>query len=850
MNDSDLDKAQEEKSIAQATKDAMVEVGQTFVALVKAPRALWGINISYFLEGLAYFGILTILGKYLSEDVGLSDLHAGWVYSLFTGGITLAMLVLGGVSDRIGVRKALLVSLLLMVCGRFFLAASGTFFEYGQGPGSMMFWSVLLGLFIIVVGYGMYQPAAYAGVKAYTNKKTAAIGFAMIYAVMNLGAFFSGIFSPPIRQNYHMVGVYWFYVIITVMSFLSIAFILTRKTVRDALKRIAREDAQESDDEEDMSEEKKEPKDVEPKKSMFEPFLVLLVLVVIAVGAALIVLKISAPIHPLEQTCSQVSDADNQWSRSLGQLLPKASGPIADSWIYRDSILHSWLSGAADSELQELKAQRDELRNKLSKLEGKFSPEKIQIPEGGTPIVDHMALALAKAVLDSTKEHVPDDDALAASQTLYLMAPGTVKSLRQKLRAHAVRTMAAAYDLLSPVDEKVIKEIRLRLKRIDEDIIPMTAEQLKGVSALVQMPQKQMLMAIADEDNSLAKEISALTQNAPCLKALFADLESDAMVIRAMVSAWPQKATEIGTKALTHKLLFDALAYKDMADSLAYVHGDKLSPRAVNGARLASIGIKYDADLFKQAKDFLPDAVKAPGSTVIEHWFLRYGILILIGLIALVLLVIRMLRLRPDHPFHNSRFTFFIFILIPVQTLFAHNWLTLPYYINRAFGGTTVGENFEFFSNINPILIFFLTPLVAALTSRAKVYPMMIWGTLVMAIPTFLLALPPSPAMLITYILLMSVGEAMWQPRFLQLIAEIAPEGQTGAYMGIGQLPWFLTKVVTGIYSGWFLAQYCPLIGPQNTQVMWLIYGLIAVSSPIGLWMAKGWVGSRIEEKH
>jgi hypothetical protein len=85
----------------------------------------------------------------------------------------------------------------------------------------------------------------------------------------------------------------------------------------------------------------------------------------------------------------------------------------------------------------------------------------------------------------------------------------------------------------------------------------------------------------------------------------------------------------------------------------------------------------------------------------------------------------------------------------------------------------------------------------------------------------------------------------MWQPRFLQWIAEIAPEGKTGAYMGIGQLPWFLTKVLTGLYSGWFIANYCPRPEtglPQNTEFMWLVYGFIAMISPVALLLAKNWM--------
>jgi MFS family permease len=217
------------------------------------------------------------------------------------------------------------------------------------------------------------------------------------------------------------------------------------------------------------------------------------------------------------------------------------------------------------------------------------------------------------------------------------------------------------------------------------------------------------------------------------------------------------------------------------------------------------------------------------------------------------LAVLEFLRVRPDHPLRDGRFTFFIFVLIPVQTLFAHVWLTVPYYLDRAFRGSVVSEYFEFFSNINPILIFILAPIVAGLTARANVYTMMIIGTLVMALPTFLLVIGPHLVPFLAYVLLMSMGEAMWQPRFLQWIAEVAPPGKTGLYMGIGQFPWFLTKFVTGLYSGYFVATYIPQPEtglPANTEFMWFIYGLIAMVSPIALILARKWMMAGMKEKH
>jgi len=205
-----------------------------------------------------------------------------------------------------------------------------------------------------------------------------------------------------------------------------------------------------------------------------------------------------------------------------------------------------------------------------------------------------------------------------------------------------------------------------------------------------------------------------------------------------------------------------------------------------------------------------------------------------------------------NFPVKDGRFLFFIFILIPVQTLFAHNWLTLPQYCSRAFTGV-VSDNFEFFVNFSPLLIFILAPMVAALTTKRSTYTMMIAGTFVMAAPTFLLALGPNIYTLFAYLVIMTIGEAMWSPRFLQWVAEVAPKDMTGIYVGIGQFPWFLTKVITSLYSGWFLTQYCPSGLPPSelhTETLWFIYGLIAIISPIGLILARRWMLKGFKTKH
>ena len=124
---------------------------------------------------------------------------------------------------------------------------------------------------------------------------------------------------------------------------------------------------------------------------------------------------------------------------------------------------------------------------------------------------------------------------------------------------------------------------------------------------------------------------------------------------------------------------------------------------------------------------------------------------------------------------------------------------------------------------------------------------MMIVGTTVMALSPLLLVLAPSTFTLFAYLVVKSLGEALWQPRFLQYAAELAPPGRTGAYMGVAQFPWFLTKMLTSLYAGVLVARFIPKGGPYESQTMWALHTAIAVVTPLALVFARKWLGRDIE---
>lgn len=195
-------------------------------------------------------------------------------------------------------------------------------------------------------------------------------------------------------------------------------------------------------------------------------------------------------------------------------------------------------------------------------------------------------------------------------------------------------------------------------------------------------------------------------------------------------------------------------------------------------------------------------------------------------------------------PITDLRFVFFIFILLPVRTLFAHQWLTMPHYVTRCFPAE-VGARWEWVNGLNPLIIVVAVPLLAALTRARRVIDMMIVGTLVSAGATVLLMSKPSLGALLSYVVLFSLGEAVWSSRFLEYVADLAPAHRIGIYMGIAGLPWFVAKTVTGFYAGALLDRFIPKEGLQAPGTLWMIHGAVGLVSPVGLLLARRWLLSK-----
>jgi len=241
--------ADSENAAEQSKPHPLREIVQPFVDAARAPRPVWGNNLQYFLEGFIYFGILNYLVIYCIENIGLTEIGAGWVVTFLAGGITFSQFLLGGLVDRWGSRRGLLIALAILLIGRALLSASGTVGLSTEGALSPALLTLLAGITIILLGYGLYEPASYSIVRQVTTAKTSAMGFAMLYALMNLGGWLLS-FLGPARRAIGIGGLYWVFTGITLISLLLTAVILNRRTMTEAIAsaRVARGQTPVTDD--------------------------------------------------------------------------------------------------------------------------------------------------------------------------------------------------------------------------------------------------------------------------------------------------------------------------------------------------------------------------------------------------------------------------------------------------------------------------------------------------------------------------------------------------------------------------------------------------------------------------
>ena len=192
-------------------------------------------------------------------------------------------------------------------------------------------------------------------------------------------------------------------------------------------------------------------------------------------------------------------------------------------------------------------------------------------------------------------------------------------------------------------------------------------------------------------------------------------------------------------------------------------------------------------------------------------------------------------------------------LTVNLRSIFRHVDATLPKYLIRAFGcSAPTGSIYA----INPAIIIILVPLVTAGTTRVKPFDMIRAGGWLSALSPLLVAAWPSYGGVILFIVLLSIGEAIWSPRWYDYTMALAPEGREGAFTALAAAPLFLATLPTGMLSGELLSRMCPASAEAACQpggvpdphafchggALWGVIAAVTLASPLGITVFARWL--------
>jgi POT family proton-dependent oligopeptide transporter len=192
-------------------------------------------------------------------------------------------------------------------------------------------------------------------------------------------------------------------------------------------------------------------------------------------------------------------------------------------------------------------------------------------------------------------------------------------------------------------------------------------------------------------------------------------------------------------------------------------------------------------------------------------------------------------------------------LTVNLRSIFRHVDATLPKYLIRAFGcSAPTGSIYA----INPAIIILLVPLVTAGTTRVKPFDMIRAGGWLSALSPLLVAAWPSYGGVILFIVLLSIGEAIWSPRWYDYTMALAPEGREGAFTALAAAPLFLATLPTGMLSGELLSRMCPAsaeaachpggVADPNAYCqggkLWGVIAAVTLASPLGITVFSRWL--------
>ncbi len=210
----------------------------------KFSQTFWTANTVELLERMAYYTVFIVITMYLSQVMGFSDLEAGVISGLFSGGLYLLPTFAGAYADKVGFRKSMLIAFTLLTIGYFGLGllptllASAGLVEYGQVTTftglreSTLRWSIIPVMIVLIIGGAFIKSIISGTIAKETTEENRAKGFSLFYMMINIGSFTGKTVVEPIRSAMGTEGLIYLNYFSATMTLIAlvIVFLLYRSS--------------------------------------------------------------------------------------------------------------------------------------------------------------------------------------------------------------------------------------------------------------------------------------------------------------------------------------------------------------------------------------------------------------------------------------------------------------------------------------------------------------------------------------------------------------------------------------------------------------------------------------------
>jgi POT family proton-dependent oligopeptide transporter len=155
----------------------------------------------------------------------------------------------------------------------------------------------------------------------------------------------------------------------------------------------------------------------------------------------------------------------------------------------------------------------------------------------------------------------------------------------------------------------------------------------------------------------------------------------------------------------------------------------------------------------------------------------------------------------------NLRFTGFLIVAAGFYFMVEQYYMTFPKYVTRHIDEKAP---LEIITLINPAVIAIFQGRVTSLFARVPPFVSMACGVFTAALAMFVMGVAPGLIGACCSGAIFAVSEMMFSPPFYATMANFAPEGKAGMYMGLAFVPFAIGAWIGGMVSGPLIARYLP----------------------------------------